>query len=841
MRIDLNGNWKLTGDSAELTGAVPGCNYLSLLAAEMIEDPFYGLNEQTAYNVALKDWIYSREFEVSLEVLKKENIFLCAKGIDTIAEIFINGWKVANCANAYRTYRFDIKKYLVCGKNNIEVVLYSPIKYAKKCQKEYRLPQNPMNSTGSQHIRKPAYHFGWDWAPKLPLSGITGDIYIDAYSSRFKDIRITQEKNGTAVNVKVNALVEGAAENLSVELILTPPQNNALKVECALSANKTAALCATVDNPELWFPNGLGGQPLYKLILELKRGRKSEDKRSFEIGIRTIELDLSPDKYGSNFCFVVNGVPIFAKGANWAPTDSFVNRTSPERLEDYIRTAANAGMNMLRVWGGGYYESDLFYSLCDRYGILVWQDFCFACYPYPFMNKGFLENVLAEARDNVRRLRHHASLALWCGNNEVEAILPAYIYRYKLVKAQKDFYYGKLAELVREEDGITPYRAGSPGSGKFMRKVGSDDVGDTHLWHVWHGLRRPEYYRSRPSRFISEFGMESLPTLHCIKSFCEQQDMELRSPVIASHQKTAGGIGKILYYLLLDHRYPDNFAHLVYLSNLAQAQIIEKEVLCWRRNPRTHGTLIWQYNDCWPVCSDSCIDYTDSFKALYYFAKRFFAPVVLSIERSGRRISIYAVNDRAEAFKGMLKWEVKDFNGGLLAEYSESAEILPYSSQKFDNIKLSASFYGKYAKTSYLTAELYDSQGNIAAIGYVLFVPDKKARLIKPNFRISAEEDERNLTIRIKSNCFARGVCAEIEGLPSRFDNNYADIPPGGELILSRTLPEGWDIERVMHSLSVTSVADINPLWSRVKEKIFRASVIFNIHNLAGVVGQLLN
>ncbi len=493
-------------------------------------------------------------------------------------------------------------------------------------------------------------------------------------------------------------------------------------------------------------------------------------------------------------------------------------------------------MNMLRVWGGGYYESDLFYDLCDRYGILVWQDFCYACYPSPFYNEAFTDNALREAEENIVRIRHHPSLCLWCGNNEIEIMSPLWAYRLKLKKAQKIFFYEKLKAAAERLDGITPYWAGSPTSGEFLRNAGSDDVGDTHLWQVWHGLRRPEYYRRRQSRFISEFGLEALPTMCAIKSFAEEEDMDINSPVMKAHQKCAGGNGKMLYYLMLDYPLPVSFSELVYLSGLTQAYTIKKAVLGWRKAmERTHGALYWQYNDCWPVSSWASIDYTKSFKALYYFAKRFFAPVALYLEKTHGSVAIYGLNDTDKALSANIRIRELTFNGQLL--YKESKEI----TLEAESATLISANVGEHIpeKNAYVVVELFDKTGRLIACERELFAKDKSAHLPEPKFEVDCEIVGRMAHITLKSDVLARNVFLNIDGIPSQFDNNYVDIDAGGSVCFTIEMPIELSKSEIMKRLKVYSVNGVRGI--RLKTWMKRLAIILYPPNLINAIAQMLN
>ncbi|NCA66435.1 MAG: glycoside hydrolase family 2 protein [Clostridia bacterium] len=839
MRLDLNGKWRLSGAGAEYTAEVPGCNYLDLLKEGAIPDPFCSLNESRTHWIGDNDWSYQREFEVGEEMLNYKNVELVASSLDTLCKVIINGEEVAYCDNAFRTYRIDILPCLIKGNNTIEILFLSPVEYVKKQNAVAPLVKNFMGLTGIQYMRKPAYHFGWDWGPALPLSGIIGDIYIDAYSARIGNVHIKQSHNMGKVTLNTLIEVKGVGDGRLVQYIESP-QGAKSKVE-AMFDNGKCSIVTVIDNPMLWYPNGMGGQPLYNIEFILYKDDKVLDSVTQIIGLRKIVLSTAPDKYGSDFCFYINGKKLFAKGANWIPSDSFINRTTDEQLDFYIKSAKDANMNMLRVWGGGYYESDKFYELCDFYGILVWQDFAYACYPYPFYDKDFLANALVEAEENIIRLRNHASLALWCGNNEIELMSLLWFYRKKLKVAQKEFFYDKLKESVNEFDGITPYWAGSPSSGEYCVNAGSDDYGDTHLWQVWHGLRRPEYYRGRQSRFVSEFGLEALPTMRAVKSFAESKDYDLNSPVMLAHQKCSGGNGKMLYYLMLQYHIPKYFDDLIYLSGLTQAYAIKKAVLGWRKaGERCNGALYWQYNDCWPVSSWASVDYTGSYKALQYFAKHFYAPVKVYLEKEGDCIDIYCINDNDTLQEVTLKQRILDFYGKEFHNDTMRISLEPNKTTHIGAVVIDDQ-YKKSRKQTYLLAELYGENGQLLDCERELFVKDKQAAFLESKFSIDIDIVEDKAQLKITSDTFARNVCVDIEGLPSRFSDNYMDIDAGGSACIQIDIPAGWTKEMLMQKLNIKSLNKIERGKSNIGELFKKLSIILYPPNLINAIAQLFN
>jgi len=576
----LTGTWRFRQTSTEtwLPAIVPGDVHTDLMAAGRIPDPFIGKNELQVKWVAGQDWEYQREFDVEAGLLAEERVTLVCNGLDTLAEVFLNGHSLGQTNNMFRQYRWEVKNLLQAGKNTLQVVFSSPVAYINARQAARPLPT--MMNGGMAHLRKVQSHFGWDWGPTLPTCGIWGEIFLEGCSTtRLTDVHVRQKHVDGRVSLSVAVVIDQwSTGDLSVALTVTAPDGSVYRASepCGHSQGRIDLI---IQNPQLWWPNGLGPQPLYQVEADLISGTQDGpplDRRTYQVGLRTLELRHDPDEWGQTFTFVVNGVPIFAKGANWIPPDSFVTRFSDAQLEHLIRSAAAANMNMLRVWGGGYYESERFYDLCDRYGILVWQDFLFACAPYPLDEPIFLENVRCEVIENIRRLRHRACLALWCGNNEIEMMWRMWKKRKNasLTAAYEQFFHHLLPAWVRAEDPDHSCWPSSPSSGDFLQNPNGDSRGDTHLWQVWHGLQPFTFFRTKYTRFCSEFGLEALPDMQTIASFACHEDYDLKSGVFLHHQRLAGGNGKMIFYLTNRFRLPAEFADVVYLGQVDQGEAI---------------------------------------------------------------------------------------------------------------------------------------------------------------------------------------------------------------------------------------------------------------------------
>ncbi|GGA42590.1 beta-mannosidase [Paenibacillus physcomitrellae] len=816
--LDLGGSWTLTGRSTQrqYPGQLPGSNYLDLLACGAIQDPFWGMNEKQATQIAEEDYVYARHFNVYSGLLACDKVTLEISGIDTFGVITLNDRQIGNCSNAHRDYRFDVKPYLTEGDNIIEIEFTSPLPYIRRMKKEMPLFHMSFGEIAS-YVRKPQYHFGWDWGPNLPPVGVSGKIGISGETAaRLEEVRVNQLHHNGKVDLQIYAGLERLSEvsrrqPLVYEIELTSPDGSTRQIGGTTTENRIDAVL-TVEDPQLWWSNGLGEQPLYELEVRIStaEGHVNEKVSSWKrtIGLRTIRLDTSADAYGNNFRFVVNGVPIFAKGADWIPSDSFVTRTSPEDLEFYIQSARTANMNMLRVWGGGYYESDLFYDLCDRYGILVWQDFGFACNEYPMSDPEFMDSVKAEVEDQVRRLRDHASLALWCGNNEVE---PFYLLmKKKSVAVHKRFFFEQLPAWMKQLDPVTPYWPGSPSSGGPKDKAGLLNKGDSHLWQVWHGMKPIEYLGELPARFCSEFGLESMPSMRTIRSFTDAKEPSISDPVMKAHQKSQAGNEKMLFYILSKYRNPANFEDFTYLSQLIQAEAVQMATEGWRRSTgRCNGALYWQYNDCWPTASWSGIDYEKQYKALQYKARHFNAMLCVSAHMRKDKAEIYVINDYAESFTGTLQWKIADFSGQVIASSTATAQAGPAAAVKLLDLDFAEIVGPRSRSDLLLSLTLTDQEGQTRFEQIRLLVPDKKARLQKPQIRQTLTVKGETAELTLQTDTFARSVRVEIEGQDAPLSDNFFDLETGRSITLTFPVKPGTKAEQLKRQISIKTLANV--------------------------------
>jgi beta-mannosidase len=508
---------------------------------------------------------------------------------------------------------------------------------------------------------------------------------------------------------------------------------------------------------------------------------------------------------------VINGVPVFAKGSNWIPADTFNTRITREQVDHLLGSAAAAHHNMVRVWGGGFYESDDFYDLCDKYGLLVWQDFQFACAGYPLDDEDYLENVHGEVIDNVRRLRHRASLVLWCGNNEIETAWADWGWNKPentpIMKAYERFFHHILPEWITAEDPDLPYWPSSPSSGEAFIEPNGLKKGDIHQWQVWHADKPFSQYRETPARFVSEFGFQSLPEMDTIVTFAGPEDWNITSYIMEHHQRSPVGNEKIILYMLEHFRLPKDFPSLVYLSQLLQSEAMRTGVEFWRRHPATSGALYWQLNDCWPVISWSSIDYYGRWKALQYNSRRFFDPVLLSIEDDGAIMRLFVTNDMTEAWQGEVRWSLETLAGEPVDSGQESVTAERLGTTLVKEFNFAELITDDNRRELVLVTELWRDDTRLQS-AIATFAPTKHVALADPNLNVELEVEGSNLLIHLHASSLARFVELALEGASEIFSDNYFDLPAQRPLVVTCALPEGWTLEDAREALSVRSVFD---------------------------------
>ena len=818
--LNLSGEWTLrqAGKNESIKATVPGSVHTDLLAAGKIPDPYYRDNEDRLQWIGEEDWVYRRTFEIQNDFLQHEQVLLRCEGLDTLAGIKINSREIARTDNMFRTYEFEVKPFLKPGKNTIEVRFDSTIPYIQKHQAEHSIPLRdpPHGVNGGNWLRKEQCNYGWDWGPCLLTCGIWRPIKLIACDIvRLKDVYISQKhlKDGN-VTLDITAEISTKPDDISsAASVIVSRQNQKVAESKPTIRNGKAFTTITIQNPELWWPNGMGKQPLYTVTVNLldKDGNILNTVAKL-IGLRTLHLQRKKDKWGESFQFVVNGTPFFAKGACWIPADTFAPHLKYDDYADLIKSTAEAHMNMLRVWGGGFYEDDIFYDLCDELGICVWQDFMFACATYPTFDGTFMENVRVEFDDNIRRLRHHPSIALWCGNNEIEQgwVGDKWNDRQMSWEDYSKLFDKLLPEIVKKLDPERDYWPCSPHSPRGDRTdFNNPNWGDAHLWDVWHGKKPFEWYRTAQHRFCSEFGFQSFPESKTVNGYTEPQDRNIASYVMEHHQRSGIGNTTIMAYLLDWFRLPDEFESTLWLSQILQGMAMKHAVEHWQRNmPRTMGSLYWQLNDCWPVASWSSIDYQHRWKALHYMAKQFFAPLLVSgvedIEKDS--VAIYINSDPMKPCASELSWVVTNLKGKTILQGKKPVEI-EHGSHKVNVLNL-AKFIKDYGIRDLMVWLDLSINGKSVSTNFVTFARPKHLELCQPNIKAEINLTKDKPMITLTSKAPALWTWLELEGIDARFSDNFFHLRPGKPVCITVATYKSLSVAELRQCLRVRSLID---------------------------------
>lgn len=779
----LNGTWQLSAGHRSLESVdmqIPGTVLSGLLAAGKIKDPFYRTNEDATRALFWKDYVFTRTFDVDEELLAQQHIVLVCEGLDTLAEISINGTFLAKTDNMHRTWKFQAKKLLHPGKNEIQIVFRSVLRFIEDYPYEAHKKINyiPCGSMkGNQLLRKAHSMFGWDWGPQTIDAGIFRDIYLQGYShARIEDIRIHQQHaKNVSVQTSITLSESVPGQKLCVELSEDGADKPLQTKLCKTNADGVAAVDFVIENPKLWWPNDYGDQPLYIVRTTLL----DEDGTSLEsitrrIGLRTLTISQEKDEWGNEFAFCVNGVKIFTRGGNYIPDDCLYTRITEKKLDYILESCRRAHFNCVRVWGGGYYPSDAFYDLCDEKGLIVWQDLMYACNVYD-VTDAFAENCRQETYDNVRRLRHHASLGLWCGNNEIESAWDHWgDFQKETPYLRADYirlFEEVLPKAVQEADGETFYWHSSPSSGGCFDNPDDVNRGDTHYWDVWHGQKPFTDYRKYFFRFCSEFGFQSFPCAKTVNSFTLEDDRNIFSRVMESHQKNDAANGKMLYYLSENLRYPKDLTHLLYASQVLQGMAIKYGVDHWRRNRgRCMGTLYWQINDDWPAPSWSSIDYFGRWKALHYMAQKFYAPHAVSMTLEDHRCHVYFSNESFETTEYSLTLSIRDLSGNVLETYETKGNSPAFSAIETAVVDICS--WEDQKDDVFLEAVIHTKDQKVLKDVETL-VPYKYLNLKNPVISTEAEETNDAFILHISSDCFAPFVALDFDDADVIFSDNF--------------------------------------------------------------------
>ncbi|MGB8454749.1 MAG: glycoside hydrolase family 2 protein [Anaerocolumna sp.] len=803
----LNNNWKMrkSDDGVFREAAVPGTLYTDLLRNGGMEDPFWKDNEDRALKLMEDDYEYVTEFSCETDFLENDRVILHFDGLDTLCEVYLNGEVLGSTTNMHRIWEFDVKNILMETGNILKVVFHSPTKFIREAFAERGTLGSDDAMEGFVHLRKAHCMFGWDWGIRLPDAGIFRPVsLLGINKARIDSFYIKQKHENNQVILKFQVDTEvaaKAAEELNYTVEISSPAGEKMIYEGSPSEVK-------IENPKLWWPNGYGVQDLYTVKVILKSGNKEIDSQEKRIGLRTMTMHRKKDEWGESFAHQVNGIDIFAMGADYIPEDNLLGRVTPETSRKLLEKAKFANFNAIRVWGGGYYPEDWFYDICDELGLVVWQDFMFACGAYNLTTE-FEANIRQEFIDNVKRLRHHASLGLWCGNNEMEmfAVSGVFIKNKDEIRDYLFLYERILPEILKEYDPQTFYWPASPSSGGSFDDPNSPDRGDVHYWDVWHGNKPFSEYRKFFFRYASEFGFQSFPSIKTIETFTDDpEDMNIFSYVMEKHQRNGSANGKIMNYMQQTYRYPTEFQTVLYASQLLQADAIRYGVEHFRRNRgRCMGAVYWQLNDCWPVASWSSIDYSGRLKALHYAARRFFAPVMLSCEEEGlmtsgkvinsehfdfeKSIRLNVANETLKEKEVTVRWSLRNAKAKIIRKEEQVLNVPALTCVWLDKVELpEVNIYSEYVSYELII------DGETVSGGSVIFSLPKYFKYEDPQLSYRAEGDY----IIVSANNYAKSVEVLNGNEDIILSDNYFDMDAGEKKVkIISGNPEGIKLRSV--------------------------------------------
>ncbi len=785
----LNKGWEFRSiDETDWVKAnVPGNIHLDLMSNGLIQDPFFGKNESELQWISERDWTYRLLFTPDKEIQDRKNKEICFYGIDTYADIFLNNKKIISSNNMFHPWIANVNDSLLPDVNELVIVLRSPINEVLPLMAalDHTLPaENDQAGKTSPFTRKAPYHYGWDWGPCFVTSGIWKNVELFGWDHwQLKDVSITNTKvNHNNAELKVSANLNSNIQEDGKMIIAESKTGKSIEHLIQINEGENELEYSfTIDEPALWWPAGHGDQPLYDFTISIL-SNEYEQKVEKRIGIREVSIKRQRDEKGESFEIHVNGTPIFAKGANWIPADSFVERLDRKDYARLIKDAVLANMNTLRIWGGGIYEPDCFYEICDEMGVLVWQDFMFACSMYPAHDE-FLLSVEKEARYQLKRLKDHACIVLWCGNNEIASGWLSWGWKEELPDSVwKDYetLFHKLLPAVCKE--VDPGRLYWPSSPGHSIDLPSEDQiygsGDNHYWGVWHGGDSFEAFEENVGRFVSEYGMQSFPDMKTIKTFTDEHDLSVDSDVMKAHQKASLGTGNLIKYIDDHYTMKGDFESTVVLSQIMQAQAIRSAVESHRRNmPFCMGTLYWQFNDCWPVISWSSIDYEGNWKALHYTAKRFFEPTLVSLIEKDGMVDIYIINDIMKGCPARLLTRVYKFDGTVLFEESIELEIRPHSSDIAMSLNKKDLIGENEPSEIFIKCDLLSDNETMSTNNH-FFLKAKELAIPKAEFEFDHKKVNDKYLITIQARSFLYQLHLQSSNVKGIYSNNYFEMLP---------------------------------------------------------------
>lgn len=813
----LHSDWTFcqVGDTLWSDAKVPGTIHQDLINHNRIPNPFYGMNEEAVQWVENEDWMYRTSFVVTEEQLNRDAAVLELDGLDTYTDVFLNGALILRSDNMFVGHKVPVKSVLRKGENRLLIRFRSAVKEALPQWEtngfDYPADNDHSSKRVSIYTRKAPYSYGWDWGIRLATCGIWRPVrLVFSDVARIEDYYVRQ--------ASVSASKADVDNRLEITNVTSQPVSALLKVAYHYTANdtkevqkqielrpgeNTVSLPVMIDNPHLWMPNGWGEPSLYKFTASVSVDGVEVASQERQVGLRSIRVVMEDDEHGKSFYFEVNGHPMFAKGANFIPDDALLPNVTPERYKRILEDVKAANMNMLRVWGGGIYEGDKFYDEADRNGILIWQDFLFACTTYPH-DPLFLKRVEAEAEYNIKRLRGHASLAMWCGNNEIYEGVRYWGWKNKYTaeafaemnRGYDVLFRQLLPDMVKRFDSDRFYMHGSPYEANWGRPE-SWKIADSHNWGTWYGRKPFESFDSEIPRFMSEYGFQAFPEMKTIRTFAEEKDFELESPVMNAHQKATIGNALIKQTMSLYYKVPAKFEDLVYVGLVLQGHGMRHGIEAHRRNrPYCMGSLFWQLNDSWPVVSWSSIDYYGNWKAMQYQSQRAFAPVLINAIKEGDDLCVYLISDELQDRDDVrLTVELMDFDGKSHGKWTQNGKLTANTSMLFLKKRVDEFLSKQDAATSFLRFTLKAKNGAALADEMFYFAYPKDQKLPEARIETSVKKRGEAIEMTLKTDKLARDIFIEVPVQGVRFSDNFFDLLPGQRKKITITSPEGYSLK----------------------------------------------